>query len=236
MGKSVRTLQIFGVLTMAAVVLWLLFRRNVQYTGPERTHHSCANNLKQIGLALRQYHESWKCFPPAFIRGPDGRRWHSWRVLILPYMGQEALYANYHFDEPWDGPNNRKLWDQISWFCVHDPSAKREGKTSFVAVVGTSTVIAAESPSSILDIIDGTANTVMVVETSMTIPWFAPIDLSRDDAITQWGVESVPASYHSDGRLVLTADGSVRIVDPKKITRETWEAMLTRDGGENLAF
>ena len=49
----------------------------------------CANNLKQIAMALHVYENVNHSFPPAFVRGPDGKPWHSWRVLILPYLDAE---------------------------------------------------------------------------------------------------------------------------------------------------
>src|SRR6185295_15143515 len=53
----------------------------------EASHRSqCQSNLKQLGQALRNYHDVYGSFPPAFVPGPDGRPWHSWRVLILPYL------------------------------------------------------------------------------------------------------------------------------------------------------
>ena len=53
---------------------------------------SCSNNLKQINLALLNYENAHKCFPPAYIPDEDGTPMHSWRVLILPYLEQNALY------------------------------------------------------------------------------------------------------------------------------------------------
>src|SRR5262245_23505539 len=67
------------------------------------------NNLKQIGLALHAFHDVHQHLPPAFVTGPDNRPWHSWRVLLLPFIDQAALYTRYKFDEPWDGPGNRTL-------------------------------------------------------------------------------------------------------------------------------
>src|SRR5207244_4506816 len=51
----------------------------------------CVNNLKQIGLALQNYHDDFGCFPPAYIADENGRPMHSWRVLILPYIEQVGL-------------------------------------------------------------------------------------------------------------------------------------------------
>jgi len=75
----------------------------------------CVNNLKAIALAMYQYHDEFGCLPPAYIPDQKGVPMHSWRVLVLPCLAKvlsdrklERLYASYRFDEPWDGPNNRK--------------------------------------------------------------------------------------------------------------------------------
>src|SRR5580765_5120811 len=65
--------------------------------------------LKQIGFSLHAYHERYDSFPPAYVNGPDGTRWHSWRVLFLPFLGQSDLFNQYNFDEPWNGPHNQAL-------------------------------------------------------------------------------------------------------------------------------
>ena len=60
----------------------------------------CRNNLKQIGLALHDYHEVYGSFPPAYVSDENGRPMHSWRLLILPHLDQTGIYKRYRFDEP----------------------------------------------------------------------------------------------------------------------------------------
>jgi hypothetical protein len=71
------------------------------------------NNLKQIGLALRNYHDAYGRFPPAYVADGHGPPMHSRRVLILPWLEKREIYDRYRFDEPWDGPNNRKPHDLV---------------------------------------------------------------------------------------------------------------------------
>src|SRR5205085_6609675 len=69
-----------------------------------------ANNLKQIGIAMLQYHESNKAFPLHAIYSADGKTpLLSWRVAILPYIDHDALYKEFKLDEPWDSDHNKKL-------------------------------------------------------------------------------------------------------------------------------
>lgn len=69
----------------------------------------CVNNLKQLALALQHYQEMYGTLPPAYVTADDGTPLHSWRVLILPFLERNDIYDQYRFDEPWDGPKNRKL-------------------------------------------------------------------------------------------------------------------------------
>ena len=69
---------------------------------------------------------------------------HSWRVLLLPFLEQTPLYEKYRFDEPWNGPNNRKLADAIIaiYNCPsddHGGTGNTSPMTNYVAIVGTET-------------------------------------------------------------------------------------------------
>ena len=60
-------------------------------------------------MAVANYHDMYKCFPPAYVADESGRPMHSWRVLLLPFLSESELYNAYNFAEPWGSPNNRKL-------------------------------------------------------------------------------------------------------------------------------
>ena len=69
----------------------------------------CVNNEKQIGLAIHNYISVHESFPPAYTTDKAGKPLLSWRVLILPYIEQDALYKEFHLDEAWDSPHNKAL-------------------------------------------------------------------------------------------------------------------------------
>ncbi|MDG3007039.1 sigma-70 family RNA polymerase sigma factor [Paludisphaera mucosa] len=66
-------------------------------------------NLKRILLALHNYYSTNECFPPAAIRGADGRPLLSWRVALLPYLEAGDLYNQFRLNEPWNSPHNGPL-------------------------------------------------------------------------------------------------------------------------------
>jgi len=71
------------------------------------------NNLKQMGLAMHNYMDVNKSFPAHAVYSKDGKPLLSWRVMILPYIEQDALYRQFKLDEPWDSDHNKKLMAQM---------------------------------------------------------------------------------------------------------------------------
>jgi hypothetical protein len=69
-----------------------------------------SNNLKQLTLAMINYADDHGGqMPPAVVYDKDGKPLYSWRVLLLPYLGEDGLYRQFHLDEPWDSPHNKQL-------------------------------------------------------------------------------------------------------------------------------
>jgi hypothetical protein len=103
------------------------------------------NNLKQIGLAFHNFHAVNDRFPAAVIYGPDGKPWHSWRVLILPNIDQADLYKEYDFNQPWNSAQNLKLIDKMP-DVYRDPAYgdERSSFTHYAALVGPGTVFPPE--------------------------------------------------------------------------------------------
>jgi hypothetical protein len=117
----------FGLFVCGGVLLALLLPA-VQAAREAARRTQCSNNLKQIALAFHNYHDTYKTFPPAYIPDENGRPMHSWRVLILPFLEQQALYNMYNFDEPWDSPANAMVTSTaIPVFqCASDPGGWRD--------------------------------------------------------------------------------------------------------------
>ena len=105
---SLRRMFWWFVWISALLALGTWLASSVQEAREAARQCSCIGHRAGIYLALLNYHDTHGHFPPAYVLGPDGKRWHSWRALILPYL-DEDLGRRYRFDEPWNGPNNRKL-------------------------------------------------------------------------------------------------------------------------------
>jgi len=190
----------------------------------------CKNNMKQIGLALHNYHDTYRSFPPPYVADEDGRPMHSWRVLILPFMGYQDLYDQYNFDEPWDGPNNRMLWAHIPDEYVCPTVNYAEFMTPYQVVVGENTVFEPGKAISLGDIYDGSSNTVLVVEAaSRLVHWTEPRDIVYDPDGPPPAL--LYSSNHEDsGPHVLYADGSTDFLD-EEISYAELRSLIERSDG-----
>jgi hypothetical protein len=187
------------------------------------------NNLKQIGLALHNYHDVHKQFPIG-IRDKKGKLLLSWRVQILPYVGGEQLYEKFKLDEPWDSEHNIKLVKQMPPVFRSPGSKAAPGKTTFLGPTGKGLFFDRAAPQrGIKEITDGTSNTIMVLEVDddHAATWSAPDDLNVDPKQPLKGIGGNPAGRF----LALFADGLVRAMN-RKIAPADFYKFLTIDAGD----
>jgi hypothetical protein len=233
-----------GIVCLVVAGFLVLFLAAAE-SRPAARRSACSNNLKQIALALHNYHDTFGSFPPAYIADENGRPMHSWRVLILPFLESSDLYSKYRFDEPWDGPNNRLLADRMprTYCCPSEPRTNPPSlMTSYLAVVGPETVWPEGKAVAFSDIQDGTSNTLLVVESHGSgIHWMEPRDLHTGQMAREinpshgQGICSCHGADSDQGRgmvaQVAFTDGSVRSLE-NDLTREELEALLTIEEGE----
>ncbi len=236
-GCFYRPTQIVAVPLFIVLMLLSLFLPFCSPGGAPSRPQQCRDNLKQIALALLNYHDEHDSFPPAYVIDAAGQPMHSWRVLVLPYMEETALYEQYRFDEPWNGLSNSRLAGRMPsvFRCPSEPN-RESVNTSYVLVAGEGTPWTdAESPH--MDDITrarGASNTIAVVEiVGSKIHWMEPRDFTPDQAFQQF--ESILQGRHhstEDGRPALNvafADGSVRGVRLDEIKER-----LIGQGGETV--
>ncbi len=227
------------VLLMVALsvggILVALLLPAVQAAREAARRASCLNNMKQIGLAMLIYEKTNGSFPPAYTVDENGQPLHSWRVLLLPYMEQEALYDQIKLDEPWDSPHNRALADLIpgEYSCPSETGPPGQ-QTSYAVITGPGTVFNGAETVSTRDIIDGTSRTILVVEASGAgINWMEPRDIpieQLDGEINDPSGQGI-RSDHVGVVNVLHCDGSVHSLF-EGLDAESIKAMSTIAGGE----
>jgi hypothetical protein len=205
-----------------------------------------AENLKQIGLAMHNYHDAYKRFPAAAIYDKNGKALLSWRVAILPFLEDkpgplvppgtpqtlqyEALYKQFKIDEPWDSDHNKKLLDKMPKVYKSPTTLGKSGRnnqTFYQVLTGPDTVFVGNQGRRITAITDGTSNTILAIEAGEAVPWTKPADVAYDakKPLPRFG------GISKAGFNILLCDGSTRLVRPEFNERILRDA-ITPSGGE----
>lgn len=215
--------------------LYLLFAPAIWNDGRGPSRGTiCRLNLSQIVFALQSYHDDYGTFPPAYIADETSRPMHSWRVLVLPYLEHETLYKQYRFDEPWDGPNNRKLAGQlVRVYSCPDEKWKRTTETSYVAIVGPHTAWPGDKGRKLSEFADGAANVLLVVEVHDSgIHWMEPRDLHVTQMATTINAPHGQgiSSEHPNRAHAAFADGMTRWL-PDSLPADVLHSWINVDDG-----
>ncbi|MEO9591365.1 DUF1559 domain-containing protein [Rhodopirellula bahusiensis] len=190
---------------------------------------NCSGNMKQIGLALHNYHAAYNQLPPAYTVDENGNKLHSWRVAILPFMEQQALHQQIDLSKPWDAPENAAVASIVvpAYACpskVGDPLM-----TTYVAVVDPSGMFEGAIPTKFAQATDGLASTILLVETEHEneVHWMSPEDIDLQTLLERSEDDS-----HQGGGHVVMGDGAVQFIT-NSIEVGLLESLVTKDGGED---
>ena len=207
-------------------------------------------NLATLAKALLSYDEEKKHLPAPAITDEDGKLLLSWRVAILPYLGEQKLYAQFKQDEPWDSPHNKKLLAKMprvyapvgvktpqpnSTFCqifvgpgawYSDYYLPKTG--SFPGGVRPSSRSMEGRPPSINLIQRSGRLWFLVVEADSPVPWTKPEDIAYDakKPLPPLGGQFANVFYAA------FSDGTVRAV-PKTLHPETIRLGIKLTGSAN---
>lgn len=184
-----------------------------------------SNNAKQLMLSIHNYESAYKRIPVRATKSPNGKPLLSWRVAILPYIEQNALYQQFHLDEPWDSEHNIKLLDKMPPTFNHPSYVGPAGHTVYLAPYYESTIWNADTPK-FGKITDGTSNTIALFEVNdaHAVPWTKPDDLDLHEL-------ELLDCFRPIGSNVAMFDGSVRFIS-SDIDYSVLKAMVTSAGGE----
>jgi hypothetical protein len=192
------------------------------------------NNLKQIDLAQHNYHDVYGHFANN-LTDNQGTKLLSWRVAILPYLGETALYNQFKLNEPWDSPHNKLLLGRMPRVFRLPTQAESATDTFYQGFAGPGTMFDPAGPVRMRDVTDGTSNTIFVVEARSAVPWTKPEDLPYDPAkpLPKLGLPKLGGEASSPVFHAALVDGSVHTLR-RDFKESALRAAISRNGGETI--
>ena len=174
-----RLLVLVGVLGLLVALLLPLPRGGSREAARRM---ACSNNLRQIALALQNYESTYHCLPPAYTVDAAGKPLHSWRTLILPFLGEKSLYDKIDLSKPWDDPANQaalKAGPSV-YRCPSGDASKSQ--TTYLAVVAPGGCFQESQPRALAEITDRHDRTLVVIEVAdeHAVHWMSPHDAGEE--------------------------------------------------------
>jgi prepilin-type N-terminal cleavage/methylation domain-containing protein/prepilin-type processing-associated H-X9-DG protein len=250
-----RGFTLIELLVVIAIIgiLAALMMAAVQAAREAARRTQCLNNLKQIGLALHQYHDAYGTFPPGGIEPrplwPKGRQF-AWSAMVLPHLEQANVKQSIDFTKPFDDPANAAVAATIieTYLCPSSnrPSPLRQGRGAcdYGGIYGERITGPNNPPKGVMlydrsiairDILDGTSTTLMVSEDSSFLDgqWIN----GRNVFDQAYAINRAPSfendirSLHPGGANGLYCDGSARFLE-ETMPMRVLAAICTRAGSE----
>jgi hypothetical protein len=254
-----RGLAVAGLVTGAVgmvlngVLLYFLLLFSVQRVHETAARIQSQNNLQQMAIAVHDYAATYNNrLPPAAVYDRTGKPLYSWRVLLLPFVEQQNLYAQFHLDEPWDSPHNIQFVQRMpKVYQLPGVTGAEPGLTYYQVFTGPDTLFPnskaglrpfglvgkpdlQEAPRlyNIGNIPDGTSNTILFVEAANAVPWTKPEDIPYDP---NRPVRPLLGHHFGNVTLVALADGSTRSL-PQTVSETTLHNAINPADGNPLGI
>jgi hypothetical protein len=181
-----------------------------------------ATRAVHLAFALLDYEKEHGTLPPAATFSLDGKPLLSWRVLVLPYLGERELYQQFKLDEPWDSPHNIPLLRQMPQVFAL-PDEEESQVTNYQVVVGSGAAFEGRKGIKLADFTDGLGQTLLVVQAADPVAWTMPADLLYEPG--------KPLPRFKDKGYGVLANGANLLI-PGRMSDATLRALITRKAGD----
>jgi hypothetical protein len=192
---------------LGIVVLALLWTRSRTADNLVQQSVETQKKMKEIGRASHVYHDRNKRYPPSGAEGGQTPAL-SWRVRLLPYLGQQELYDRFDLTQPWDSSTNAPLSNSVVP-PYQTPGATKLNETCYLAPTGEGTIYP-PGPQPPLRLGELPPGRIVMVEANpkLSTIWSKPQDWHYDPKDPKAGL----GGLRPGGFLVLNADGSVEFL------------------------
>lgn len=226
-GIGIILLMAIGGVVVCAGILVALLLPAVQSAREAARRMQSTNNIRQILIALHNYHDAHNTLPPAVVKDADGKPLYSGMVCLLPYLEQAPLYDRFVKDKPWDAPENLSF-SSTNLMVFQDPSNSNTvpGRTDYLLISGPKSILedAPGNSRRFADVTDGLSNTIILMEVKGNASWAAP---------NTWDLSKPLDGNHPRIILVGLADGSVHTIQ-RDISPDTLRRLVERNDGEPI--
>ncbi len=223
---------LFGFLIVCGGIGTALMLPAVQQAREAARRSQDKNNLKQIGLAMHNYHDVYNLLPPGGIVREDGTEMMSWAASMLPFLDQAPLYTRINADFGWKSPQNQAIFSQ-SIVTLTNPGITEPTGPGACHYAGNSHLFEINKCWRFRDVTDGLSNTIAFGDVSAGFKqWGDPTNV-RDPGL---GIGKAPDKFGSPyrgGTHFLMTDGAVRFVS-ETVDPSVLKALATPNGGEQV--
>jgi hypothetical protein len=193
---------------------------------------ACQVKLGQLAEAMRIYHDkqAQERLPAQAKSAADGKPLLSWRVMLLPVLGEHDLFRQFHLDEPWDSAHNYKLLEKMpNVYTSPKAQAPKPTTTHYQVFVGKDTLFEDTNGLLVGKIGKAAAKTLLIVEAAEPVPWTKPQDLDYDPN----GKLPKLGDVSTEGFCVAFLDGTTRFIK-KSIDAKTLHALISRTDSQRI--
>jgi hypothetical protein len=178
--------------------------------------------------ALQAYQADHGTLPPSHTVDAAGKPLHSWRVLLLPYLGRKDLYDKLRLDEPWNSTFNLAQFSAETMPDALDSpngSGRQDAETSFVAIESDSPFFSPGTGQA-LAVAAGVERILLVEMLDHRIRWYEPRDVPFDSFVEYYNSAAHPIP-------ALQTDGTVAPLAVGWYSDEQLRTRITRDAAES---